>query len=70
MDLSHKIFVICLMHIYKIQKIYIENILLVRSYAPIPSLQACPLYRLLHGKRDVDGRFTLNLGGLCNHKLK
>lgn len=55
MGLSHKIFAKCLMHIYKIQKIYIENILLVRSYAHIPSLQACPLYRLLHGNRDVDG---------------
>ena len=48
----------------------IENILLTGSYALIPSLQVCLLYRLLHGGRDVEGWSTLNLGGSCNHKLK
>ena len=70
MSPSHEIFAKGFMHIFKIQNMDIENILLTGSYALIPSLQVCLLYRLLHGGRDVEGWSTLNLGGSCNHKLK
>ena len=52
--ISHELFAEGFMHIFKIQNMDIENILLIGSYAPIPSLQACLLYRLLHGARDVE----------------
>ena len=61
MSPSQKIFAKGFMHIFKIQNMDIENILLIGSYAPILSLQACLLYRLLHGwtwrRRMVHSQF-------------